>query len=223
MEIKDHLRVHKRAIRRIAFEVASQYKLSYDLAKDLAQEGSLELARAHENGYNHERASLLTYARGSMSYRMERVAQQWIGRKCPVDWDEFEDRTLDLIDSPDPTNREKARRLQEAIEAYGAEDESPINTPEFRLAWSLIAPEHRQTLSLIYEKPTMKKAAKAAGVTVKTFRKRRDEAAEAFRLFYFGESLRLSRRVGRPRGGRVDPEPLGPYRPLLVPYRGIQR
>jgi hypothetical protein len=131
---------------------------------------------------------------------MERVAQQWIGRKYPVDWDEFEDRTLDLIDSPDPTERERARRLFDVIEAYGAEDESPMNTPEFRLAWSLIQPKDRHTLSLIYREPTMKAAAKAAGVSLKTFRKRRDEAAEAFRVFYFGESRRAQRRGGRPRG-----------------------
>jgi len=200
VDIKDHLRIHKEAIRGIAFGVASQYRLSYDLAKDLAQEGRLELARTHENGYDHSRASLLTYGRRSMRYRMERVAQQWIAKSSPVDWDEYEDRTLDGIDSPDPTDREKARRLQDAIEAYGAEDESPINTPEFRLAWSLITPSQRYTLSLIYDKPTMKKAAKAAGVDVKTFRKRRDEAADAFRLFYFGESRRAHRRVGRPSG-----------------------
>lgn len=202
MKIEDHLAQLDRAIKDIAFGVAVQYKLSYDLAKDFAQEGRLELARVHENGYDHERASLLTYGHKSMRHKMERRAQQWIKQGRPVDWEVYEQQTLDLIDSPDPNERERARRLQDAIDAYNTEDESPINTPEFRLAWSLIAPEQRHTLALIYHEPTIKAAAKAAGVSLKTFRKHRDEAAEAFRVFYFGERVRAPRRSGRPRGRR---------------------
>ena len=163
MDIQAHLAKHDSAIVGIAYEVAKRYNLSRDLARDLAQEGRLELARAHDNGYDHERAALLTYAYRSMRHRMERVAKGWIGRTRPVSWER-----LDAL----PDERE---------------DDNPfISSPPFRLAWALIEQRHRVTLIQVMFNPTLKAAAEEAGCNVKTLRKRRDEAAQSFRSFYFG-------------------------------------
>jgi hypothetical protein len=85
VNIEEHLDLHNAVIVGIARKLAWWYRLPRHAWKDLAQEARLELIRAHNGNYDHDRASLLTYAYQGIQWRLEDVAQDMIKRTTPAD------------------------------------------------------------------------------------------------------------------------------------------
>ena len=60
MDIIDHLAEHEAVLVGVARKIAYKYRLGRHAHKDLAQEAREELIRAHNERYDHSRASLLS-------------------------------------------------------------------------------------------------------------------------------------------------------------------
>jgi hypothetical protein len=120
--------------------------------------------------------SLLTYAYRGIQWRLDDVAQDMIGKTTPADGLMFDQL------------------------AANEEDDITFGDPDVQKAWNMLDEAEKTTLWLYAIHPTLADAAKQAGVSVPTFRKRRDEAAEKVRRHYYGEDVSIGKRPGRPRG-----------------------
>jgi hypothetical protein len=179
MHIADHLALHENTIVGLARKIAWHYKLGRHLWKDLAQEAREELIRAHNGRYDHDRASLLTYAYKTMNWRMEDYAQDMIGKTNPNEgW---------LFDQLAATE----------------DDDLVFGDPDVQAAWNMLDEAEKTTLWLYAIHDTLADAADAAGVSAPTFSKRRTAAASKCRRLYYGEDVEVAKRRGRPRGSRV--------------------
>jgi DNA-directed RNA polymerase specialized sigma24 family protein len=178
MHIADHLALHENTLVGLARKIAWHYKLGRHAWKDLAQEAREELIRAHNGRYDHDRASLLTYAYKTMNWRMEAVAQDMIGKTDPNDgW------------------------LFDQLAATDEGDDVTFGDPDIQKAWNMLDEAEKTTLWLYAIHDTLKEAAEAAEVSVPTFRKRRNDAASKCRQHYYGEDVTESvTRRGRPKG-----------------------
>lgn len=178
MDIAEHLAEHEAVLVGVARKKAWHYKLGRHAWKDLAQEAREELIRAHNGKYDHDRASLLSYAYRGINWRLEAVAQDMIGKTDPNDG-----------------------ALFDRLEA-GEEDDMLVSDPGLAEAWNRLAEAERTILRLYAIHPTLKEAAAAASVSVPTFRKKKEQAAEKCRHLYYGEDVGIAKRRGRPRGPR---------------------
>jgi hypothetical protein len=176
MDIADHLAEHENTIVGIARKIAWHYKLGRHAWKDLAQEAREELIRAHNGKYDHDRASLLTYAYKGIHWRLEDYAQDIISKTNPADGLLFDEL------------------------AAKENDDLVFGDPDVQAAWNMLDEAERQTLWLYAIHDTLKDAADAASLSVPTFRKRRNEAASKVRRHYYGEDVEVGPRRGRPRG-----------------------
>jgi DNA-directed RNA polymerase specialized sigma24 family protein len=188
MDVAEHLALHDSTIVGLARKIAWHYKLGRHAWKDLAQEAREELIQAHNGRYDHDRASLLTYAYKTMNWRMEAVAQDFISKTDPNDgW---------LFDQLAATE----------------DDDLVFADPDVQAAWNMLDEAEKTTLWLYAIHDTLADAAEAAEVSVPTFRKRRNAAAEKCRRFYYGEGaeglVSIAKRRGRPRGRKEAREPL---------------
>jgi DNA-directed RNA polymerase specialized sigma24 family protein len=180
MDISEHLAAHEAVLVSVARKIAWRYRLGRHAWKDLAQEAREELIRAHNGRYDHDRASLLSYAWRGIHWRLEAVAQDFISNTNPTDG-----------------------QLFDKLESGKAEDVL-MSDPDLWAAWNQLAEAERTTLRLYAIHPRLKDAAVAAGVSVPTFRKRKDLAAsKCRRLYYGGEDVGVAKRRGRPRGPRL--------------------
>jgi DNA-directed RNA polymerase specialized sigma24 family protein len=181
MDLAEHLAEHEAVIVGVARKIAWHYKLGRHAWKDLAQEGFEELISAHNGRYDHDRASLLTYAYKTVNWRMEAVAQEWIGKTDPNEgW------------------------LFDKLAATAEDDAVTFGDPDVQAAWNMLDEDEKTTLWLYAIHDTLKEAAEAAGVSVPTFRKRRNDAASKVRRHYYGEDVGTAKRRGRPRGRTRD-------------------
>jgi DNA-directed RNA polymerase specialized sigma24 family protein len=182
MDIADHLALHENTLVGLARKIAWHYKLGRHAWKDLAQEAREELIRAHNGRYDHDRASLLTYAFKTMNWRMEAVAQDMIGKTDPNEgW------------------------LFDQLAATDEGDDVTFGDPDIQKAWNMLDEDEKTILWLYAIHDTAADAAKAAGVSPPTFRKRRVAAASKCRRLYYGEDVaETATRRGRPRGSRPD-------------------
>jgi hypothetical protein len=151
MHVADHLALHETTIVGLVRKIAWHYKLGRHAWKGLAQEAREELIKAHNGNYDHDRASLLTYAYKTMNWRMEDYAQDMIGRTNPSEgW------------------------LFDQLAADDDDDDLTFADPDVQKAWNMLDETEKTTLWLYAIHDTLNDAANAAGVSVPTFRKRRD-------------------------------------------------
>jgi hypothetical protein len=85
VDVAEHLAQHEAVIVGLARKIAWHYRLGRHAWKDLAQEAREELIHAHNGRYDHDRASLLSYAYRGINWRLEAVAQDMIGKTNPAD------------------------------------------------------------------------------------------------------------------------------------------
>jgi hypothetical protein len=117
MDVADHLAEHEAVIVGVARKIAWRYRLGRHAWKDLAQEAREELMRAHSERYDHDRASLLSYAWRGINWRLEAVAENWISKTNPTDgllFDQLETGKADDVLVGDPDLRDAWNRLDEA-------------------------------------------------------------------------------------------------------------
>jgi DNA-directed RNA polymerase specialized sigma24 family protein len=180
VDVAEHLAQHEAVIVGLARKIAWHYRLGRHAWKDLAQEAREELIHAHNGRYDHDRASLLSYAYRGINWRLEAVAQDMIGKTNPADGLLFDE-----------------------LAAHGADDDVLVSDPELQSAWQQLSEGERTVLRLYAIHPTLEAASTAAGVSVPTFRRRKNEAAEKCRRLHYGEDVEITkRRRGRPRGSR---------------------
>jgi hypothetical protein len=198
VDIAEHLAQHDAVIVGIARKLAWQYRLGRHAWKDLAQEAREELIAAHNGRYDHDRASLLSYAWRSIHWRLEGYAQDMISKTTPADGLMFDEL------------------------AATDEEELFFTDPDVQKAWSMLEVDEQRTLWLYAIHPTLADAARAAEVSVPTFRKRRDAAAEKCRRHYYGEDVEVEKRRGRPRGRESQVDQLGYPRAANGPHGNLQ-
>jgi RNA polymerase sigma factor (sigma-70 family) len=179
VDVAEHLAQHEPVIVGVARKIAWHYHLGRHAWKDLAQEAREELIEAHNGSYDHDRASLLSYAWKGIHWRLEDVAQDMIGKTNPADGLLFDE-----------------------LAAQGADDDVLVSDPDLQAAWQQLSEAERTTLRLYAIHPTLQEAAKAAGLSVPTFRQRKNQAASKCRALYYGEEVEIPKRRGRPRGSR---------------------
>ena len=104
MNITEHLAKHEHTLRGVAAHVATRYRLSRDMQDDLYQEGAMVLAQAHADGYDHERAELITFAYERARWAMIDYARSQVG--SPAQAGDLHD-LADMVDEQGATFRDR--------------------------------------------------------------------------------------------------------------------